>query len=506
MAVDSRISFEQFCRGLGFQRFPFSQYSTENELEIREKLFYMPSDYSPIVEAFTNGQSMFIVGNRGSGKTALLYDLESKVSAFTNLLITRLDDFSNLPHPLAIEQYYHTIIAKLTLSLFTRLVVEKDRIKQLNDEQRTLLVYLLQKYYPSVYRAELVKRIESLSLSWASRVTKRGYNFLRDLLNYGLSAAVQFTSDVVRQHFASLPPIPKEFVLRQYFPGIPLEANKDFKDQEVLYDFFNRCLELVKALGFQRFVIVLDKIDEDQRLSNDAETIRDFIAPVLTDNKLLLNERIQHVVSLWIIPFTLLTDRIRSQKLFNARLNWRSNDLVGALNKRMGVFSNGRAPTFDNLFASDVTVGQKQLILDLANRNPRDLWHIMRRLLEAQYEVDATSLVISEKAVKIGLDTFVKEFNYYEYYPPKIVSRADSLDVYSYIRHLLKLSTTEFTRNHFKDVTGISGGSASNYVDQMQRMGLIINSDRDGRNVVYSIVDPKIKYAIQNNISITKAS
>ena len=46
--------------------------------------------------------------------------------------------------------------------------------------------------------------------------------------------------------------------------------------------------------------------------------------------------------------------------------------------------------------------------------------------------------------IKDGIDAFVAGFNFYEYYPRKSNARANSMDIYSYIKHLLKLKNMEF--------------------------------------------------------------
>jgi hypothetical protein len=274
--------------------------------------------------------------------------------------------------------------------------------------------------------------------------------------------------------------------------------------QEISYAFLQRCLNLVRSLGYKKFTLIIDKIDKDSRLQNDAEEIANFIEPVLTDNKLLLNKDLQLIISLWNIPFGFLSDRVRSQKHFSTYLRWDIKDLEGALNKRLETYSDNTIRNYRELFSSEVSDENYNEIFYLANGNPRDLWHILRYIFHSQYKIDSSKSKIGVQAIKEGFNSFVKEFNYYEYYPRKVGSRADSLDVYSYVRHLLRLGSVEFSRNAFQEATGVSGGSVNNYVSQMQRMGLIVESDRNGTTRIYKVVDPKVEYAINNNINITK--
>lgn len=103
----------------------------------------------------------------------------------------------------------------------------------------------------------------------------------------------------------------------------------------------------------------------------------------------------------------------------------------------------------------------------------------------------------------MGIKRYVTEFNYYEYYPRRSSARANSMDVYSYIKHLLKLDGTEFTKDRLNDKAG-TGSSTNNYVVAMENMGLIRKTAKkaQGGAVIYEISDPKVCYAMENGIAI----
>lgn len=142
------------------------------------------------------------------------------------------------------------------------------------------------------------------------------------------------------------------------------------------------------------------------------------------------------------------------------------------------------------------------LIFNMCNRNPRDLWHILNKAFEEQYRIDHNKK-ITDQAIASAVKRFVTEFNYYEYYPKKATDRANSMDVYKYIKHLLKLDSYRFTKDKLNTMSG-TGGSTNNYVIAMENMGLIRNSGdkAQGGAVVYEIADPKVRYAMENGIPI----
>jgi hypothetical protein len=54
----------------------------------------------------------------------------------------------------------------------------------------------------------------------------------------------------------------------------------------------------------------------------------------------------------------------------------------------------------------------------------------MDYILKAQYEIDHDTKIF-DSAIRIGLERFVMEFNYYEYYPRKSNSKKNAMDIYA---------------------------------------------------------------------------
>ncbi|MNC67325.1 hypothetical protein D3C75_1178120 [compost metagenome] len=77
------------------------------------------------------------------------------------------------------------------------------------------------------------------------------------------------------------------------------------------------------------------------------------------------------------------------------------------------------------------------------------------------------------------------------------------MDVYGYITHLQKLGTILFSKNQLNERAG-TGSSTNNYVVSMERMGLIKRHGQQSGNVIYTINDPKVIYAIDNGLKIEK--
>ncbi len=67
----------------------------------------------------------------------------------------------------------------------------------------------------------------------------------------------------------------------------------------------------------------------------------------------------------------------------------------------------------------------------------------------------------------------------------------------------MKLDSDRFTKNKFSEMAR-TGGSTNNYVVAMENMGLIKKTgDKSSKGgVIYMIKDPKVQYALANNIEI----
>lgn len=256
-----------------------------------------------------------------------------------------------------------------------------------------------------------MKKYNYIPLYSFSRFIKKNINRIRVILNYGAKASRNILNDVIRTHFSMLPQV-QDNELQNLFPQIQLGVDTDFNTVEVSFNLLKRVCDLSKELGFERVTIFFDKMDEDNRLHNDADDIALFISPLLTDNKLLLAPWIQLVVFVWEIPFNKLSSNVRTQKLTCVNIQWEFNDLVKALNRRICFFSDDKVNNYEMLFSDDVTPEDKLLIFSLSNRNPRDLWHIFNKIIEMQYKINANVCSIGRDAVVAGCIDFVKKFNF----------------------------------------------------------------------------------------------
>lgn len=491
-------SFNQFYRGFGLSKYPFSAFSTEDEIDIADILFTQPTSFSVIKDNFLSGQTIIMSGNRGIGKTAVLYNLKN--CAEKNPLTCIIDDYSTLPINPTIINFYEAIGKCIINNLFTQIIGKEKFFLSLNRSERVFLSRLYYKFIDPATKSQLRAEIEKIQLSPLKRFANKFSGFIRLAINFGLTVAIKLLNDVIATKFGILSL--EDSKIKEIVPEISFSIDDQFIDVDTSYESICNMLGLIHKLGFGKVIVFFDKVDEDNRFTNDAEMVASFIIPLLTDNKLLSNHEIQLFVSIWSIPFTAIKHQVRTQKYYCPELLWQNFDLIATFDQRMKVHSDGEVREWSTLFALDVTHKEISQLLKLANGNPRDLWHLMDNLFRAQYDIDPDSSCISLDAIRKGQIEFVRTFNYFEYYPRKKYAKKNSMDVYKYINHLLKLSSNKFTTNQLGEEAQ-TGSSAINYITGMQNIGLIRRTDetRSG-GCLYETIDPKVVFARENRIKI----
>ncbi|MEN9929649.1 MAG: hypothetical protein RLZZ231_1570 [Bacteroidota bacterium] len=493
-------TYKEFLNQFGLKENPFASFTTENEGLRFAKTFVKPNDYETILESFSQKNSILLTGDRGTGKTALIKDLISKLNN-ENSIVSHIIDFSQLKIDYQLQDFYKFVITNLSMTLFTALADKSKRISRLNREEKLILCYLLKNFITQISKRQLREQIEKVQISNFTRGYKKIENFIRSIFNYGATTGGAFIDDYIAKHFSGLPPLSEYVKIKDYFPELPVDVDEEFIDLDTTYSLMLRIGSLAKRLGFERILLVFDRVDEDARFINDAEVISEFIVKILIDNKFLLEEDLQVIFSTWLTPFNFIKDQVRTQKHYCPKLSWTTMDLINALNQRLMAYSDSNVTNYKALFAEEVSDEEMIQVFKLANSNPRDLWHIFNALLKAQFDLNSSSNKIESGAIPVALTHFVTSFNYYEYYPKKSNARANTMDIYSYTKHLLKLDSEFFTKNQLKEKAQI-GGSINNYVVGMERIGLIGRDNQKAGNVYYKIKDQKVIFALKNELQI----
>lgn len=490
------MSFDEFYQKLGFEKYPFAVFTSEGEADVFEDIYLPPMNHSVIREGIKDS-SAIIIGERGTGKTALSLNLGIELNKKNNLIV-RIEEFSALKENYEIESLYRFLIEKIVTQFFEKQIDQPIKLWHLSKEDRLDLSMYLHNYLGAASKEILKDKINQIQNGKLKRFAIGSYNFFRQPLNYLLKAFTKVISDSISSHFPALPPVNTDN--SEYLRRIESEVDTSFTQDQKEFFYLEKICKLIKRTGIDKIYIFIDKVDEDSRFENDAENIADYIKVLGSDNKILTNSSFHILLFIWSTPFNYIKEYVRTQKISFYPLSWDKNQLTQVLDRRLSTYSNSKINKSNDLFNTDVNLN---LLFDMCNRNPRDLWHIMNKAFEEQYRIDETANRICSEALSNAIKRFVTEFNYYEYYPKKSNARTNSMDVYKYIKHLTKLDNIQFTKDKLNVLAG-TGSSTSNYVIAMENMGLIKNTHEKGHGggVIYEIADPKIVHAMQQNLPI----
>jgi len=491
------MTFEDFYKHLGLAKYPFGVFTSEGERDVFDDIYLPPQNHSVILEGLKN-TSAIIIGERGTGKTALSIDLGERLSCHKNLLV-RIEEFSDLKLGYEQNDAYRFLTERIVTEFFLNYAERPSALWKLSKEDRLDLSFFLHEYLGASTKTLLLEKIKRIQNNLAKRLFIGSYNTFRAVLNYGLKAATMVVSDALTKHFSSLPPI--DTGNSDYFKRLEVEVDTTFEKDQREYFYLEKICSLAKKLSLEKIYIFIDKIDEDPRFQNDAEDIADFLRVIASDNKILTSNLFHVVFFAWSTPFNYIRDSVRTQKISFTSLTWDRPNLEKVLAKRVAKYAK-EAPALKIDPLESASDPSKSLIFEMCNRNPRDLWHIMDKAFQEQFKLDPTTK-ISDEAIALAVRRFVREFNYYEYYPRKSNARANTMDVYRYIKHLQKLDDFRFTKDRLNTAAG-TGGSTNNYVVAMENMGLIRNTHEkaQGGAVLYEIADPKVRYAMQNSLQL----
>ena len=67
-------------KAMGFTDNPFSRFSAEEEIDYLNNIYVNPRYYNTIFKDIKDGSSRFIIGERGIGKSALMFNLRKDFS------------------------------------------------------------------------------------------------------------------------------------------------------------------------------------------------------------------------------------------------------------------------------------------------------------------------------------------------------------------------------------------------------------------------------------------
>jgi hypothetical protein len=242
-------------------------------------------------------------------------------------------------------------------------------------------------------------------------------------------------------------------------------------------------VKIVPQFGFASAYVLVDKIDENPLTGGTASSLT-FIRPLLSDLNILETKGLAFKLFLW--------DRIeadarafsRPDRIKTYKLEWTAPQLKTMLSRRLAAHSLQKVNSLASIVLLSRQADVDDLVVSLSGGSPRNIIRICKAIFDQQSEFDATSPVVTERAVLAGIESIAANIAA-ETVPENV------------LRDLKKLKRADFTvSNVYADVFRISQGSGTQKVQSWQDSGAVIKignrQEKKGNRPsnVYAVTSP----------------
>lgn len=485
----------ELYQSLGLKNNLFSKFSAEEEADYLNEIYVQPKYFNSLYSNLKDASSRFIIGSRGSGKTALILQLKKALEE-NNIYTYLLDNFENIPNKDNEKHFILEIIQGIISDFSLILSKNPNLLKNLDNFEKEKLAFIIQEFFKTLSKREYLERNDKVKRFKAKNAFFDFFNsYLNKPINLLVSGGIEIISDTVAKSLG-LPKVQNEEFYKNYIPEFKTKVpEKKITFENYDYNSLKNILidlsKIIKKVGYNNVVIMIDKIDENRNLRGSINDICNFIEEILKDTNLLMQNDFGVVFSIWDEVRNVLASRgVRFDKFRPIDVTWTSQEIIEIINKRISFFSN-KAKNIQDLL---VDSNEKDGIIMLANYSPRDLFHLFANIYDEQSVIDSSSSYFSREAINNGKLKFCKEYEYYALFPS---NRNSKDDVFRNINRLLKTGKTTLRSNDLASVLKVNPATANTYIKIMSDFNFIKMTDEQ---YVYNIIDPKIKYLIENKI------
>lgn len=486
----------ELYEAMQFAKHPFSRFSAEEESSYLDSIFIQPRFFDSLSSDIGDGTSRFIVGDRGSGKSALAISLHKQLQQ-SNCFPTIIDNYAGIPSFENSDSLLRRALERLVTDFALFVVVEPHRLRKLSANDKQLLATLIDIFFQALTPVQTRERVLTITGQMKWNWIRKLYNrVLKAPLNTLLSSAVALSADAV----ASLLGLPKadpsnfyrEYLPHAKFKKLPRSSalKASSLDKAALGTALVSMRDIAQKAGFRGIALFFDKIDEYPGLKGTSTAIADFISDFVRDNSMLQMEAIAFVFTIWSrVKPSMSEIGVRFDKIRPIDVTWTRDDMHKIFEKRIKYFSDGRLTLTDIYEREDIDT-----ILDMSNHSPRDLITLNSKIYDEQTTVDPRASKFSSEAVRSGTLRFATDYDYISFYAfPDIADK-----VRRHIIRLLKVGKVTFTLSDMATLIKKSAPSVSNYSREMREYGLIEeDSENEMAAKVFKVSDPKIKFLIE---------
>lgn len=479
---------------MGFEKNPFSKFSAEDERNYLKDIYELPRFYQTLLEEVAEGNSRYLLGERGVGKSALMFylmeDLKSK-----GIYPILIDEYDETP----IRNNGYELLVLVEKNVITNLSIEllcdKSKVKKLNKDDKEKLAFLINLFFKTLSKSKVKELYEEVSGEKKRNVFKKLCNlFLIKPINTVLSGASNIAGITVSKALG-LPVIDNNVVYTQFISELSESdgagdcSKMSYKD---IKEILRETAKIIEKLGYKKLVVFFDKIDEYSKLKSQIDSIVEFIENITTDTSLIYSPELGFEFLLWNkLKEKMKEKQVRFDKARPIDIDWSRDELKKILSRRLSFFSKHKVKV-DDIFSDRQKLDK---VIELANGSPRQLTMLLARIYEEQSKINGNVRAFSDEAVELGMSSFCQNFEYELFYP--------QMSIRDVVNRILKVGKIRFTISDLASVTKKSPASAGNWVRTMINVGFVeeTQSDISGKAKVYKVIEPKIQYMIENELN-----
>ncbi|MDQ6471437.1 hypothetical protein RB619_12345 [Flavobacterium sp. LHD-80] len=488
---------------LGLRKNPFSKRSSEQELDFLENIFFEPNYYKTLTSDLSGGDSRFIIGQRGHGKSSIINKLVEDLEKEPNLFVIKIDRFDTIPTKRNETAFLKLILKTLVTKLAIYLDKNKDLIKKLDLSEKQKLAFFIRLFFRTLSNEEYKNIYDNIHKVKTRNLFVRIFNSLGLVpANTVVSTAISITSNFIRQSLG-LEMIDSANVYKEYFGKISevnfqtIDIDKEDCSKDGLKQMLDQLLSIFTKLDFYTTIILFDKIDEYQELSQDVSKIGTFTSEILSDTELLLNDRLAIGFSLWSELRSELSGTVRFDKFGFIDVRWKSSDLEPLINKRIRFFSVNNSKTLKDLVPNEI---DRHELIHIANNSPRDLISLLSDIYREQSNNNQNVKCFDGNSITNGLISFCSNYDYDSIYPSKT---GRNKEIKAMINRILGVRLIRFTVKQLAETYNLNGPQSDGHIKLMINYRLIREEDILGPNNIkyYEVIDPKVEYLVKRIVT-----
>lgn len=488
---------------LGLKKNPFSKRSSEQELDFLEDIFFEPNYYGALINDLSSGDSRFIIGQRGHGKSSIINKLVEDLEKEKKLFVIKIDRFETIPVKKNETAFLKLILKSLVTKLSIFLDKNKDLVQSLDQTDKEKLAFFIRLFFRTLSNEEYTNIYNNIH-----KVKVKNW-FIGFFNRFGLvpvntitSSAVSVTSSLIRQTLG-IDNTDSQNVYKEYFGVInevdikALDIDKQDCSKDKLKQMLDQLLSIFNKLDFNTTIILFDKIDEYQELNQDVVKIGLFTSEILSDTELLLNDKLSIGFSLWSELRAELSGTVRFDKFGSIDVRWKKTDLEPLIDKRIKFFSIKNDKTLADLVPNE---NDRNELLHIANKSPRDLISLLSDIYREQSNNNQNVTFFESQSVSNGLISFCSNYDYDSIYPAKV---GRNKEIKAMINRILAVRLIRFTAKNLTDTFNQNNSQSEGQIRLMLNYRLIREDDILGNNNAkyYEVIDPKVEFLIKRIVT-----